>query len=69
MRVVSVSVFLPLLVLAAGVLVLIVAVRKRASLVDASLRIHRHLPGAAVLAGGAGLVSLLAAFALWGVFA
>lgn len=67
MRVVSVSVFLPLLVLAAGVLVLIVAVRKRASLVDASLRTHRHLPGAAVLAGGAGLVSLLAAFALWGV--
>lgn len=36
MRVVSVSVFLPLLALAAGVLVLIVAVRKRASLVDAS---------------------------------
>ena len=68
MRVVSVTVFIPLAVLAAGVLVLIMAVRKRASLVDASLRAH-HLPGAAVLAGGAGIVSVLAAFALWGVFA
>lgn len=69
MRVVSVTVFIPLAVLAAGVLVLIMAVRKRASLVDASLRAHHHLPGAAVLAGGAGIVSVLAAFALWGVFA
>ncbi|MBK4151904.1 DUF202 domain-containing protein [Corynebacterium macginleyi] len=69
MRVVSVTVFIPLAVLAVGGLVWNMAVRKRASLVDASLRAHHHLPGAAVLAGGAGLVSLLAAFALWGVFA
>lgn len=68
MRVVSVSVFLPLLALAAGVLVLIVAVRKRASLVDAALSSQQSLPRALLLASTAGLISLLAAFCLWGLF-
>lgn len=68
MRAVSVHVFLPLVFLAAGVVALALAVWQRASLVDAALSTHRSLPHAIILASTAGLVSLLAAFALWGLF-
>ena len=47
---------------------LALAVWQRAALVDASLSTHRPLPHAFILASTAGLVSLLAAFALWGLF-
>lgn len=68
MRAVSVHVFLPLVFIAAGVLALALAVWQRASLVDAALSTHRSLPHTIILASTAGLVSLLAAFALWGLF-
>ena len=68
MRAVSVHVFLPLVFLAACVLALALAVWQRAALVDAALSSHRPLPHAFILASTAGLVSLLAAFALWGLF-
>ena len=68
MRAVSVRVFLPLVLLAAGVLALVLAVWQRASLVDVALSSQTPLPHAIILAGTAGLVSLLAAFALWGLF-
>ena len=68
MRAVSVHVFLPLVLLAAGVLALVLAVWQRASLVDVALSSHAPLPHAIILASTAGLVSLLAAFALWGLF-
>jgi len=66
MRAVSVHVFLPLVLLAAGVLALVLAVWQRASLVDVALSSQAPLPHAIILASTAGLVSLLAAFALWG---
>ena len=68
MRAVSVHVFLPLVLLAAGVLALVLAVWQRASLVDVALSSQDPLPHAIILASTAGLVSLLAAFALWGLF-
>ena len=68
MRAVSVHVFLPLVLLAAGVLSLVLAVWQRASLVDVALSSQAPLPHAIILASTAGLVSLLAAFALWGLF-
>lgn len=68
MRAVSVRVFLPLVLLAAGVLALVLAVWQRASLVDVALSSQAPLPHAIILASAAGLVSLLAAFALWGLF-
>ena len=68
MRAVSVHVFLPLVLLAAGVLALVLAVWQRASLVDVALSSPAPLPHAIILASTAGLVSLLAAFALWGLF-
>lgn len=68
MRAVSVHVFLPLVLLAAGVLALVLAVWQRASLIDGALYSQTPLPHAIILASTAGLVSLLAAFALWGLF-
>lgn len=68
MRAVSVHVFLPLVFLAAGVVALALAVWQRAALVDAALSTHRSLPHAIILVSTAGLVSLLAAFALWRLF-
>ena len=53
---------------AAGVLALVLAVWQRASLVDVALSSQTPLPHAIILASTAGLVSLLAAFALWGLF-
>jgi len=41
---------------------------QRSALVDAALSTHRSLPHAIILVCTAGLVSLLAAFALWGLF-
>ena len=68
MRAVSVRVFLPLVLLAAGVLALVLAVWQRASRVDVALSSQAPLPHAIILASTACLVSLLAAFALWGLF-
>ena len=68
MRAVSVRVFLPLVLLAAGVLALVLAVWQRASVVDVALSSQAPLPHAIILASTVGLVSLLAAFALWGLF-
>ena len=68
MRAVSVRVFLPLVLLAAGVLALVLAVWQRASVVDVALSSQAPLPHAIILARTAGLVSLLAAVALWGLF-
>ena len=50
MRAVSVHVFLPLVLLAAGVLALVLAVWQRASLVDVALSSQAPLPHAIILA-------------------